>query len=164
MIHESSITLQTTRVGQLRVDPLQIRGDREASRPTLIVQLGVELFKGERDIFLDRLDAALWTRPATGTRRRIGLPATLSGFDSRHGLLNSQPQGFGPVQTQLRIELLPEDVRLLDEHVQSSVGPVARTGPTNAKGPSPNRGQEPLVIGSISDIMVELVGLEPTTS
>ena len=47
MIHESSITLQTTRVGQLRVDSLQIRGDREASRPTLIVQLGVELFKGE---------------------------------------------------------------------------------------------------------------------
>ncbi len=125
MIHESSITLHTTRVGQLRVDPLQLRGDREASRPTLIVQLGVELFKGERDVFLDRLEARLWTRPATGTRRRVGLPATLTGTDSRHCLLNSQPQGFGSTQTQLRIELLPEDLRLLDEHIQASQGPIA---------------------------------------
>jgi site-specific DNA recombinase len=31
------------------------------------------------------------------------------------------------------------------------------------KGPRPDRGQEPLVIGSISNVMVELAGLEPAT-
>jgi len=125
MIHEASITLQTTRVGLLRVEPLQIRADAEASRPTLLFTLGVELFKGEHDLFLDRLEAVLTTRPATGPRRRLGLTGTISGTGGQHGLLNSQPQGYGAVQTQLRIELLAEDLRLLDELVQRSTGTVA---------------------------------------
>jgi site-specific DNA recombinase len=38
------------------------------------------------------------------------------------------------------------------------------SGRRTAKGSRPSRGQEPLDVGSISDVMVELVGLEPTTS
>lgn len=125
MAHESSIVLQSTRVGVLRVDPLQIRADVEASRPTLVVPLGIELYKGESDLFLDRLEAVLTTRPATGPRRRLGLAGTISGTGGQHGLLNSQPQGAGPVQAQLRIELLGEDLKLLDELVQSATGAVA---------------------------------------
>jgi site-specific DNA recombinase len=37
-------------------------------------------------------------------------------------------------------------------------------GGRTAKGSRPSRGQEPLDVGSISDVMVELVGIEPTTS
>jgi hypothetical protein len=125
VIHESSIVLQSTRVGLLRVDPLQIRADAEASRPTLVFPLGIELYKGESDLFLDRLEAVLTTRPPTGPRRRLGLAGTISGTGEQHGLLNSQPQGAGPVQTQLRIELLSEDLRLLDELVQNTTGTVA---------------------------------------
>lgn len=125
MIHESSIMLQTARVGLLRLDPLQIRVDAEASRPTLVLPLGIELFKGEHDLFLDRLEADLTTRPANGPRRRLGLTGTISGAGGQHGLLNSQPQGVGAVQAQLRIELLSEDLRLLDELVQSATGTVA---------------------------------------
>jgi len=125
MAHESSIILQSTRIGVLRVDPLQIRPDPEASRPTLVFPLGIELYKGESDLFLDRLEAVLTTRPPTGPRRRLGLAGTISGTGGQHGLLNSQPQGAGPVQAQLRIELLGEDLRLLDELVQSATGTVA---------------------------------------
>lgn len=125
MIHEASITLQSTRVGLLRVEPLQIRVDREASRPTLIFPLGVELFKGAHDLFLDRLEAVLTTRPPSGPRRRLGLTGTISGTGGQHGLLNSQPQGYGAAQTQLRIELLGEDLLLLDELVQRSTGTIA---------------------------------------
>jgi len=125
VIHESSIVLQSTRVGLLRVDPLQVRADTEASRPTLVFPLGVELYKGENDLFLDRLEAFLTTRPATGPRKRLGLAGTISGTGGQHGLLNSQPQGAGPVQAQLRIELLGEDLRLLDELVQGTTGTVA---------------------------------------
>jgi hypothetical protein len=125
MIHESSIVLQSTRVGVLRIDPLQIRADAEASRPTLVLPLGIELYKGESDLFLDRLEAVLTTRPPTGPRRRLGLPGMISGTGGQHGLLNSQPQGAGPIQALLRIELLSEDLQLLDELVQSATGTVA---------------------------------------
>ena len=118
MIHEASITLQLTRVGVLRVDPLQIRADAEASRPTLVFPLGVEIFKGEHDLFMDRLEAVMTTRPATGPRRRLGMRGAISGTSNQHGLINSQPQGYGAVQTQLRIEFLDEDMRLLDEFIQ----------------------------------------------
>jgi hypothetical protein len=125
VVHESGIKSQTTNVGVLRLDPLQIRADTEASRPILIFPLGIELFKRECDVFLDRLEAVLTTRPASGPRRRLGLPGTISGTRGQHGLLNSQPQGFGAVQAQLRIELLGEDLRLLDELVQGAPGTIA---------------------------------------
>jgi len=125
MIHESSIVLQTTRVGMLRVDPLQIRADKEASRPTLVFPLGIELFKGESNLFLDRLEAVLTTRPASGPRRRLGLAGNVSGTGGQHELIDSQPQGAGAIHTQLRIELFDEDLRLLDELVQGAAGTVA---------------------------------------
>jgi hypothetical protein len=124
MIHEASIRSQTTNVGVIRVDPLQIQVDREASRPTLVFPLGIELFKRERDVFLDQLEAVLTTRPGSGPRRRIGLAGTISGTGEQHGLLNSQPQGCGAVQAQLRIELLGEDLLRLDELVQRAPGTV----------------------------------------
>lgn len=125
VIHESSIISQSTRLGALRVDPLQIRADSEASRPTLILPLGVELYKNSGDLFLDRLEAVLVTRPPRGPRKRVGLVGTVTGTSAQHGLLTSQPQGAGPIQTQLRIELLGEDMRALDELVQSTTGTVA---------------------------------------
>ncbi len=49
----------------------------------------------------------------------------ISGTSNQHGLINSQPQGYGAVQTQLRIEFLDEDMRLLDEFIQHTAGTVA---------------------------------------
>ncbi|HEY3830564.1 MAG TPA: hypothetical protein VGL57_15335 [Solirubrobacteraceae bacterium] len=126
MIHETEIRLQSgSKVGLLRLDPLQIRVDPEASRPTLVLPLGIELFQGQREVFLDRLEAVLTTRPPAGPRRRLGLAGTISGTGEQHGLLKSQPQGFGAVQAQLRIELLGEDLCLLDELVQRAPGAIA---------------------------------------
>jgi hypothetical protein len=125
MIHEAAIRSQSTNIGVIRLDPLQIQVDREAFRPTLVFSLGIELFKGQRDVFLDRLEGVILTSGANGPKRRLGLAGTVSGIGEQHGLLMSQAQGYGATQAQLRIELLGEDLRLLDELVQRAPGTVA---------------------------------------
>jgi hypothetical protein len=126
MIHESEIRVQSgPNVGVIRLDPLQIKVDPEASRPTLIFPLGIELFKGQREVFLDRLEAVLTTRPPTGPRRRFGSVGAIGGTGEQHGVLKSQSQGYGATQAQLRIELLSEDLRVFDELMRSTPGTLA---------------------------------------
>ena len=126
MIHESSITLQSRIAGRLRVDPMSISGDRESASPVVLIPLDIELFKlGEQELFLDRLEAALWTLPGRGPRKRLGLPAVVDGTRSLHGPLMSLAEGAGSHHTQLRFSLDEPALWLLDRHVQESPGPVA---------------------------------------
>jgi hypothetical protein len=126
MIHVATIRLQSEPVGRLRVDPLQIRGDGGPLMPALIVPVAIDLFeRQDQKLVLERLTATLWTQPGSGPRRRIGVPAILDTIGGEHGPLISLAQGAESEHRELRLELSPGALRLLDEHLQACQGSVA---------------------------------------
>lgn len=123
---EATIRVTNTPAGRLSVVPSEVRGDTEALAPALIVPVSVELF--ERDgarVMLDRLEATLWTHPAQGARRRLGLPAVVHNGTARTGFLVSEQGRGNPHRVDLRFDLLDHGLRALDEHFQIAPGPHA---------------------------------------
>jgi hypothetical protein len=121
---EATIHVTNKPAGRLSVTPSEVRGDRESPAPALIVPVSVELFpRGGQAIVLDRLEAALWTHPPEGPRRRIGLPAVIHNGEARSGLLVSEEGRGNPHRVELRFGLLDHGLRTLDEHFQTTPTP-----------------------------------------
>jgi hypothetical protein len=125
MLHESAIRLRNEPLGLLRVDPLRIRGDGGPLMPALIVPAGLDLYgRKDQTVVLECLKAELWTRPPTGARVRLGLPAIIQTIGSDQGPLQSLQQGAPAHPLELRFELIGGSMRLLDEYLQGSQGSV----------------------------------------
>jgi hypothetical protein len=128
-MHRSDIRLTNYRIGELRLDPTQIRGEGGPLTPSLVLPMELDLHQpDEKMLVIERLEATLWTQPATGPRARVGLPAVVDSAgrgDTRP--LHSLPRGASH-HFELRIELLETGVRLLDEQAQRSAqGPIPLT-------------------------------------
>ncbi|MGH2853063.1 MAG: hypothetical protein ACRDLF_02580 [Solirubrobacteraceae bacterium] len=124
-MNEAYIRVTNTPAGKLSVVPSEVRGDTESLAPALIVPVSVELFPRDgQTVVLDRLAATLWTAPAQGPRRRLGLPAVIHNGE-RGGLLVSEATPGNPHRVELRFELLDHGLRALDEHFQNCQAPHA---------------------------------------
>lgn len=124
-MNEAYIRVTHTPAGKLSVVPSEVRGDTESPAPALIVPVSVELFPRDgQTVVLDRLAATLWTAPAEGPRRRLGLPAVIHNGE-RWGLLVSEAAPGNPHRVELRFDLLDHGVRALDEHFQTCRTPNA---------------------------------------
>lgn len=128
MIHQADIKVVQYRVGQLRVDPLQIKAEGGPLMPVLLVPVELDLDKpGDQLLVLDRLQAELWTRPQTGPRVRLGLPVVVDSAANDPRRVHSLPRG-NQHHLRLRIDLLESGLRLLDAHVQGTTqGPILLT-------------------------------------
>lgn len=120
---EAHIRVTNRPAGRLSVVPSEVRGDTESLAPALIVPVSVELFPRDgQTLVLDRLAATLWTAPAQGPRRRIGLPTVIHN-NERWGLLVSEDAPGNPHRVELRFDLFDPGLQALDQHFQSSPGP-----------------------------------------
>ena len=121
---EAYIRVTHTPAGRLSVIPSEVRGDTESLAPALIVPVSVELFDRDgQTVVLDRLSATLWTAPAQGPSRRIGLPAVIHNGTARWGLLVSEQDRGNPHRVELCFDLLDHGPQALDQHFQTSPGP-----------------------------------------
>jgi hypothetical protein len=126
VINQADIRLVQYRVGHLRIDPLQIKGEGGPLMPALVLPVELDLHEADgKKLVLERLQAELVTRPGTGPRVRLGLPVAIEwGARSDTRPLSSVPRGASH-SLELRIDLLSAGLRLLDAHVQATTqGPV----------------------------------------
>jgi hypothetical protein len=124
-MHRADIRLINYRIGELRLDPMQIRGEGGPLMSALVLPMELDLHKpDEKMLVVERLEATLWTQPAAGPRERIGFPGVVDPAgrgDTRP--LHSLARGSSH-HLELRVELLGEGVR----HAQRSAhGPLPLT-------------------------------------
>jgi hypothetical protein len=111
----ADITSMTRRIGRLRIETTQVRGDGGLVSPALVLPLSVELepqpAEGRLVVTEVRADLALGAGPAY-TASRLGEPVRVRGIGGNRGVWASIPNSTTTDAADLRFSLTPVQVHL----------------------------------------------------
>lgn len=121
----SDIMMGNFRIGRLTAESAAVRGEGGALSPALVFPLTLQLQPREEQETLAvteiEADLLLASQPGTAINLQVAAPARSSPLGATGGLWCTIPNAANERQLTLRFTLMPEHVRLLEDHARRLV-------------------------------------------